>query len=1081
MGDGGLATAARLGSVSGVAVDNLNNLYISSNSGASYTIRRVDINGIISTFTLGPHAISKLVISPMGEIVFSMPGGSVIQKQFPPETKAIVSGNLTFLPNNNDTVLLKLNGISTTFTFKTSPSAGTDVLIGLSINECLDNLKTKIQSIAIYSTYLSDVTVTGDNINLTMADNYGSIPNSNSNWNISFIDTLITNEVNAVLSGLMPVSPINGNTAIVSINSINTTYTFKNIVINPTTDIQITGTITGTLTNLLLGITSSYSTYISPTSSIIGGDTINLVVKPNYGSIPNTNWGLTYSLTAGGNYQTALYDMVYTSSFLKFGYSPTYNLLDYLTGINNINDVNPKFYAIKEYLAMPQYEGLPLGSLTASTVYIDYNGMTASLNLNSQGNKITFGSSLKLEWESLFINTFVDVIIHGTSDYTTEKLLIMNKYYDTLNNAYVVEFQKRLNFNLGDSVIGNGGTLDIISRRHLSQISDDLQELNNIQRTKGKSNSWQDQGLYKYDTYENELNFKIPTDSYAKILLSDSDTVQSLSALIYVDYKNELAMNITRLSKEYIIPISNTLNYTNKLYISCAEKHDLITGEGVVLEFTGGVGSSQELNSQYSGYHVVTVINEYDFVTDIDYGQVPTVGIDSGFVKYTKQDPFLNYEPVDLIDLGVDGKGKIALELSIENLKLENSVYSLIEVDFEKYRFRLIDGLNIETVNLQYSWLLEAELSGALIGVNNDDLIWYKGTWIFGRWFGGTWQSGVWMSGDWYGGTWNSNIVTDKKLTAEVDTKTVDFEQSFWYTGRWYDGTWNAGIWYGGRWYGGTWNNGMWHKGTWNDGTWNNGRFEGGIWILGTWNNGVFNCDNEPAYWLDGKWYGGDFENGMWYNGYWEQKNNSSRFGTKSFNSRTANWQAGTWVSGSFYSYINANDQGVLDVSDVHKYSIWKTGQWLSGEWYGGIAYNMDFKTGTWYGGILEDIEVIGIDIVNNTFTLNGIFKFNIGDTIYMIDNQLDNANSVYGSNLNPGVYKVLYQTEDTINKRTILYVNVNLNGPSVTSVTDTGLRIVSRFKNLNWKSGIWTNGIYDTGLWEGGIWYNGVFSGIWA
>ena len=1082
-GDGGLATIARLGSVSGVTVDNLNNIYITSNSGSSYRIRRVDLSGTISTFTIGTSAISKVVVSPMGDIVFSVPGSSIVQKQAPPETKAIVSSILTFLPNENDTVLLKLNGISTTFTFKTIPSAGTDVLIGLSINDCLNNLKTKIQSIVIYSTYLSDVSVTGSNITLTMADNYGSIPNNNSNWNISFFDTTITNEVNAILSGSMSVPPINGNTAVISINSINTTYTFKNIVINPTTDIQIAGTLTGTLTNLLLGITSSYPTYISPTSSISGGDTINLVVKPNYGSIPNinSNWGLTYSLTGGGNYQTNLYNMVYTNSFLKFGYSPTYNLLDYLTSINNTNDVNPKFYATKEYLAMPHYEGLPLGSLTFSNVYIDYNGMTASLDLNSQGNKITFGSLLKLEWESIFINTFVDVIIHGTSDYTTERLLVMDKYYDSLNDFYIIEFHKRLNFNLGDAVIGNGGTLDIISRRHLFQISDDLQELNNIQRTKGKSNSWKDQGQYTYDTYENELNFKIPTDSYAKILLSDTDTIQSLSSIIYIDYKNELAMNITKLAKEYNIAITNTLNYTNKLYISCAEKHDLITGEGVVLEFTGGVGSSQELNPQYSGYHVITKINEYDFITDIDYGQYPTVGIDSGYVKYTKQDPFLNYEPVDLIDLGVDGKGKMALELSIESLKISNSVYSLIDVDFEKYRFRLIDGLNIETVNLQYSWLLEAELSGALIGLNANELVWYKGTWIFGRWFGGTWQSGVWMSGDWYGGTWNANIVTDKKLTADVDTKTVDFEQSFWYTGRWYDGTWNAGIWNGGRWYGGTWNNGMWHKGTWNDGTWNNGNFEGGIWVLGTWNRGVFNCDNEPAYWLDGKWYGGDFENGMWYNGYWEQKNTSSRFGTKSFNSRTANWQAGTWVSGSFFSFINTNDQGVLDVSDVHKYSIWKTGQWLSGEWYGGIAYNMDFKIGTWYGGILEDIEVIAIDIIKNTFTLNGIFKFNIGDTINIIDNQIDNANSVYGSNLNPGVYRVLYQTEDTTNKRTILYVDSNLNGPAVTSVTDTGLRVVSKFKNLNWKSGIWTNGIYETGLWEGGIWYNGVFSGTWS
>jgi hypothetical protein len=45
----------------------------------------------------------------------------------------------------------------------------------------------------------------------------------------------------------------------------------------------------------------------------------------------------------------------------------------------------------------------------------------------------------------------------------------------------------------------------------------------------------------------------------------------------------------------------------------------------------------------------------------------------------------------------------------------------------------------------------------------------------------------------------------------------------------------------------------------------------------------------------------------------------------------------------------------------------------------------------------------------------------------------------------------------------------------------DTGLRVVSKFKNANWKSGIWTNGIYDNGVFEGGVWYNGIFNGTWG
>ena len=45
----------------------------------------------------------------------------------------------------------------------------------------------------------------------------------------------------------------------------------------------------------------------------------------------------------------------------------------------------------------------------------------------------------------------------------------------------------------------------------------------------------------------------------------------------------------------------------------------------------------------------------------------------------------------------------------------------------------------------------------------------------------------------------------------------------------------------------------------------------------------------------------------------------------------------------------------------------------------------------------------------------------------------------------------------------------------------DTGLKIVSSFKNANWKTGIWTNGIFEEGIFESGIWYNGVFNANWG
>ena len=1079
-GDGMPAVLTRLNNPTGVAVDMAGNMYIADSN--NNRIRLVKPNGIISTFTIIPptEKINKVIITPTQDIAYSTSltsgsGGSVyfLEKS---EVPATLSGQLTFLPVDGDISTLELDGIPYVYTFRNSPLLPGDIQTDTSINLSLNNLLAGI------TPSFSSSSVSTNFINLEAASGYGSSPNGSPNWFLNFYSIVTTPETLSTLSGTMSFLPLDGDTSILNLNGTSSTYTFRNSP-SLSNEIQISGTINGCLNNLILGITSSaISTYLLSTS--VTSTSFNLISASGYGSIPNAtaSWSISLFSTTGGAFIEVSNDMVYTSGFLNFGYSPTYNLMDYLTSINNIGDPNPTFYASKEYLAMPEYRGIPFGSLTASTAYIDTNGMTYSGGaMYMTGNKILLGDDLKLEWDSVFINTFVDVNIYGSATYSTTKLLVLNKYYDFNNSAYVIEFHKRLNFTLGDANILSGGSLDIISRRQLYQISEDLQYLNNIQRSEGKITEVY-QGL-TYSNYENELNFKIPTDSYAKILLSDAETIQSLTSIIYVDDKNELALNITKLSKEYVVPISNTSNFGGKLYISCSEKHDLFTGDSAVLEFNGGSQSSQTLNQQYFGYHVITKITDYDFVTDIDYGSSVLVGNDTGFVKYIKQDPFFNYQPVDIIDYGVDQKGEQSIELSVENIKLSGTKYSLIDVDYEKYRFRLIDGLNFETLNLSYQWLLEAEISGAVIGLNGADIVWYKGTWESGRWFGGTWQSGVWMSGDWYGGVWNSNKITDKILSVKVDTKTNDKEQSLWFDGRWYDGTWNNGTWNNGRWYGGTWNDGMWNKGIWNDGTWNKGLFEGGIWVLGTWNSGVFNTNSEPAYWLDGQWKGGDFENGMWYNGNWEQKNGLSRFGTKAFNSRTATWHGGKWVSGSFYSKLLTGDNGKTDVSETHKYSIWKTGQWSSGEWYGGIAYNMDFKTGTWYGGILEDIQVIGIDTTENTFILNGIFKFNLGDAITIIDNQLNNSNSVFGSNSNPGKYIVLKQDEDSVNERTIIYVNRNLSaiGLAATSPVNTGLRIVSRFKNLNWKSGIWTNGIFENGLWEGGIWYNGIFEATWS
>lgn len=875
----------------------------------------------------------------------------------------------------------------------------------------------------------------------------------------------------------------------------NITTEIKNETTNPTFSIKLTNLNRyNDLDNFVdrfsfHPLSNGYSIDFVTNSNVIS--TYSLVVTPKFNNLTSY-----YNLATDVIIDSSIYQMQYTSGFLKFGYSPTYNLLDYLESINDLGDPNPKFYPSKEYYVMPDLRDVPMAginSFTFSVAYVDYNGMTAAQGLtvsNRQDNKILFGRDLQYEWNSIFVNTFVDINLYATSSMTTtERALVTKKYvaFDAENGVdyYVIEFHKRLNYVVNSPLY----KVDIISRKRLDQISDDLQQLNLIQRpVKSKeylAGSGMNLWFADYTQFEREMNFKVNTDSYAKILLSDVDTIQSISAVLYTDYKNEYAMNVTRLGREVSVPILNTANFAGNLFISCSEKHGLKDEEGVVLEFFGGTGSSQTVNQQYFGYHPIKKVNEYNFYINFPYGNVPLVGNDTGIVKYYRQDPFLRYEPVDLIDVGVDKRGKIAIELTTENTIQVGATYSLSNVDFSKYRFRLVDGLNIETLAQNFPWIYEAEISGAVIGQSGENLIWYKGIWECGRWFGGIWQSGYWKSGDWYGGTWNSKLIKDNWINVEVDERSSGLSYSTWVNGRWYDGTWNNGTWANGRWYGGTWNDGVWYKGIWNDGTWNMGKFNGGIWVLGTWNGGIFNTDNEPSYWIDGHWYGGDFENGMWYSGVFDQKFSESRFGVNAYNSRTAIWHGGKWINGSFHSRLNVNDQGQYDVSDVHKYSIWYTGQWFSGDFYGGVAYNMNFKSGTWHGGILEDVQIIGLTgsslTSENYFTTNGIFKFNIGDEIKIIDNQIGNTFSVYGSNLNPQSYTILYTVEDTLNKRTNVYVNRNIS-LSVAPPVDVGIRIVSDFYNCNWKSGIWTNGLFNTGLWEGGIWYGGVFgnNAVW-
>ncbi len=809
----------------------------------------------------------------------------------------------------------------------------------------------------------------------------------------------------------------------------------------------------------------------------------SLIVSPRF-----NNKTAYYNLAIEVKTITGDSKMDYAKSFLTFGFSPNYNVLDVLNRIDNVI-----FDGTKKFSILPEYFNLPAATFSTST--------TVQVVEDNFSNKLVFGEQFKFQWESLLVWTFVDFNcfnINGDSFYNN-RLLIIDKYYEATSNGYVIEFHKSIKYP--DISIGVQ-TIDIISRNTLSQISSDLQMLNNIQRSSSEKTI---NSTYSFTQYENEVKFKFPTDSYLKVLVSDFDIQQKVTSIVYTDYDYQLAMNILNVEKELTYEFDSItqvtgLTFSNKVRYSLTTipQGEFQVGDLINIELTGNTQSSRVINPQYQGLQTILDIQKQFIITSMDFGTVSN-SLDTGKFTFIKRDKFLNYLPIDLYSVGGDRKPKRGVEILPEMVNLNKTIFSLNNVNVNKYKIQFVDGLFLQDIEQNFSWFLQAETSNAIVGKNDNGIVWYSGVWKCGRWFGGTWISGEWLSGDWYGGDWYSSPVKSNILSVQVSANNTDNSLSKWQDGRWFGGNWYGGTWYNGRRYGGNWFGGIWFNGVWNDGDWYGGNFQGGIWVLGKWYGGVFNCDSRLSYWLDGVFESGDFENGIWYNGqFGNDRNLLVRFGTRSINTRISIWHGGKWLGGEFHSNLNIDPNTQLPiVSDIHSLSVWKTGIWLNGGFYGGVAYNIDFRGGIWYGGILEEIQVVGVDAIypgttsNNKIYVNGVFKFNPGDVIYIIDDSKGGSFSAIGSNDLIRNYRINKIDEDEINERTSLYLNYNLSGlqPPVGTQSgsidwydlETNLRVVSHFSESIWKSGHWTNGYFENGNFESGVWYNGVFEGNWG
>jgi len=777
-------------------------------------------------------------------------------------------------------------------------------------------------------------------------------------------------------------------------------------------------------------------------------------------------------------------NLIYEDTFNLFGYTPKYSLLNYLSNINST------FTASKIFYSMPIYVGLPCNgasSFTSTNIYFDSN-LPLPGTMSYAKNKLLFGSELKFQYDTLWLNTFVDLNLYTSAgNFTKTQVLITNKYYDSVYGGWALEFNDNI-IKTDDGITHYRvalNSIDIISRNTLGQISADLEIFNNLNKPliDKKFNS----GLWNVNIYDNPIKTKINTDSYTKILLSDGDIKKYINSIIFTNSDNILTLNVVNIPYMEQITINDTFTDMGNLAITTDGLKDVNGTFLGYLNFTGGTGSSQQLNPSYIGINSVTKIDEYIAMINTEYLITPSV-TDIGYLTTFIFDPFFNYSPVNLLEISNDMMFKIPTILSANNLLINGKTNSIVQ-NSTNPAFRLVDGLDINIIQNNYHWILEAEIEDAVIGINNNGIVWYSGIWYSGRWFGDTWYSGTWVSGDWYSGNWFSSQVIDNGDSIFIGNTNYNNYNSVWYNGRFFSGTWNSGSWINGRWYGDTWKSGLWFNGIWNNGIWESGIFYGGVWIEGNWYSGTFNSFNKPAYWLNGSFNSGDFQNGMWYNGIFGNNFNTlNKFGSLASNSRNAIWQGGVFSSGNFYSSENIVG-GTISASPIHKYSQWKTGSFNSGNFYGGIVYNINISGSEWISGILMDIEIIGINLQTNIITLNGLFMFNIGDYVNMLANGTTTPYLQLGNYSNYGRYRVALIEYDYNNNWTFLTLNYDLSSLGVTGYyagtasynIDTGMRLVSKFNNIDWSSGIWYNGIFESGNFYGGMWYNGVFNGNWG
>ena len=464
------------------------------------------------------------------------------------------------------------------------------------------------------------------------------------------------------------------------------------------------------------------------------------------------------------------------------------------------------------------------------------------------------------------------------------------------------------------------------------------------------------------------------------------------------------------------------------------------------------INITNSMYSYYNGYNIIKeTIDENSFVINKPYIDIYTM---SGTVSFFKFDSHFNFTPTDISKIGSDKQINIFTKIEEKNLELVDFIQNNETSNKKKYILK--DGLTIYDIYNKYKWLLEAEIEDAIIGEDANGLVWYTGKWHYGRWFGSIWYSGEWYSGEWYSGKMYSKKI--EVIGDVININETDSSMTTWYDGNFYNGDIYDIIWLNGNFYNGSVNNIYWLGGNFHYGKFIASYFKNGNFINGSFTGGYINEDYGKTNWLNGILYNGNFENGTFHNGTILEKDGKSHFGSKTTNSKTAKFIKGSIQTANIGNIENNNT--IIETANISYANIINT-----------KMYNVDIKNADLKNSILDYINIVAVNLetINQYIIIEGLFDFNIGYTLFIMDNNYNYYE------LKVKDYKTVVNSKYTLIPIVSTTFNIitgfsNNTIPNIDNVLYeyTNYKLVSYISNVNWVGGVFTNGIFNGNVFKG-------------